>query len=206
MKTNSKILNQQKIWDKIAEKWNKFRKKKFKFVEEFLKNKKGQVLDLGCGSGRNFIKSENLKFYGVDFSEKMLEFSEKYAQKNNIDVELKKSDASDIPYENNFFDAVLCVAVLHCIESKLKREKVLQEIYRVLKQDCKALISVWSKNSPRVKNKPKEARVPWNVEGKKYYRYYYIYEKQELENELKKTGFKILKSWEGENIVFVVGK
>ena len=68
---------QEQVWDKIAKKWRTFREKTPLEVEEFLKRKRGKVLDLGCGSGRNFIKNKNIIFYGVDFSEKMLSFAEK---------------------------------------------------------------------------------------------------------------------------------
>ena len=42
--------SQEKIWDAIAEEWNRFRQKQVAEAIEFLKDKKGKILDLGCGS------------------------------------------------------------------------------------------------------------------------------------------------------------
>lgn len=197
-----KIPNQEKIWDKIAGHWTKFRNKPFPHIAKFLKKQKGKILDIGCGSGRNFIKSKNLYFYGIDFSKELLE----HAKKKNIAIELKKANATKIPFKENFFNAVIFNAVLHCIPKATDRKKSLQELYRVLKPKSQALISVWSRNSKRIKNKPKESLIPWTIEDKKYYRYYYIYDKKELLDLIEDTGFKILKSWEDENINVVVEK
>ena len=79
-------MNQQKVWNKIALEWNKFRIKPLKEVQEFLKNKKGNILDLGCGTGRNFIKINGL-IYGIDFSSKMIKFAKINAEKKDIKVE-----------------------------------------------------------------------------------------------------------------------
>jgi len=118
-------MNQEKVWNKISESWREFKTKISPAVENFLKDKKGKVLDVGCGSGRNFLKIDGLEWFGVDFSEKMLEYAKSNADKKGIKIELKKSKSSKLPYENNFFDCVLCVAVLHCIDSADERHLFL---------------------------------------------------------------------------------
>jgi ubiquinone/menaquinone biosynthesis C-methylase UbiE len=155
MKTNKSKLSQEEVWDEISKSWVEFRRTPKKAVREFLNKQEGKreikILDLGCGSGRHFIKSKNLKFYGVDFSEKMLEL----AEKKNIAVELKKSKASLIPFKDDFFDAGVFAAALHCIDSKGEREKALKELFRVLKPGAEAIITVINKQHKRVKNKIK---------------------------------------------------
>ena len=64
--------SQKQIWDDIASEWYKFKKNPSKNAEEFLKNKKGKILDLGSGSGRHLIKTKG-KLYLADFSEKMIQ-------------------------------------------------------------------------------------------------------------------------------------
>tara|TARA_Y100000310_G_C20617856_1_gene781628 strand:+ start:230 stop:847 length:618 start_codon:yes stop_codon:yes gene_type:complete len=203
-----KVPNQEKTWDKIAKPWKEFRVKIPQSVEKFLKNKKGKILDLGCGSGRNFAKISGLSWYGVDFSKQMLKYAKKRAEKLGINLdEIKKAEADNLPFEDNYFDAVLCYAVLHGIDGNKKRKKILKEIYRVLKSGGVGFVSVWGKKSPRLKNKTKECFVPWTTQlDKPTKRYTYIYNKDELEKEISKAGFEILNSWEERNINVVVKK
>ena len=192
---------QQEVWNGVALSWAEFRTRPVEEVKEFLKGKQGKVLDLGCGSGRNFIGNKELEFFGVDFSKKLLGIA-----KEKDYVELKKGTVDNIPYDNEFFDWVVFVRVLHCVEGRERREKTLKEIYNVLKKGGEAVISTIGRNNQRVKNKPKEGIMPWTVGRRKYERYNYIYDKEELEKELKKAGFKILQAWENQNINVVVRK
>lgn len=201
-----KTQNQEKTWDKIAEKWAIYRARSTELIEKFLKNKKGKVLDLGCGSGRNFIDNKKIKYYGLDFSKKMLEKAREKIQKEGLDCELKKAKAHRIPYTNNFFDAAIYIATLHCLKSKRQRIKSLKEIQRVLKPNARAFISVWSRNQERIKNKPKNSTVPWTIEGKKVYRFNYIYDVDELLEEINSVGLKFVKIWEDKNINVIVKK
>ncbi len=199
-----KIPNQKKVWNEIATPWKEMKTKPDMEVIEFLKNKKGEGLDLGCGSGRNFIKSKDYKLYGIDFSSEMLKFAKKYADKEKISVELKLMKNETIPYPKSYFDSAVFIRTLHYKQTKSKREKILKELKRVLKPNSQALITIWSRNNKRIKNKPSECLVPWTKDNRKYQRYTYIYDKQELQTLLKKIGFKVLDSYEDQNLVFVV--
>lgn len=191
------VPNQERVWDRIAIGWKTFRVNPVSNSLIFIKNCRGNVLDLGCGSGRNFIKIPG-KLYGTDFSSKMLGYARKYATKNKIPIILKKTRAEKLPFKDNFFDKIICIAVLHCITSEKKREKTLQEIFRVLKKGGKALITVWDKYQEKFKNEPKEIFRAWKVGDKKYNdrthnRYYYLYDKKEISALVKSVGFKIIK-------------
>ena len=190
-------MEQKEIWNNIALPWKTFRINPIKEVQEFLKDKKGNILDLGCGSGRNFQKI-NGTIYGIDFSENMLKHAKEYAKKNEINVKLEKAEADNLPFEDNFFDTAIFIAVLHCIPSEKEREKTLKELLRVLKPNSKALITVWDYDQKRFKNSKKESFVSWEHENTKYQRYYYLYDKQELLNLLEKVGFKIVKVMDQE--------
>ena len=204
-----KIENQEKVWDEIAPFWSKYKKiktnEKESLIESFI-SENDLVLDIGCGSGRNFINRG--KWHAIDFSKEMLKLAEKNAEAKKMKVVFEKSEADNLPFKDNLFDKVIMIATFHCIKTKEKREKTLKEIFRVLKQSGKILITVWNKNSKRWKNKPKEKLVSWNIAGKKVWRYYYLYTQEELINELEKTGFKIIKSSKDDsrNIVIEAGK
>jgi ubiquinone/menaquinone biosynthesis C-methylase UbiE len=197
------IMKQKEAWNKIAEPWKKYRQKPIKEVVDFLKKKKGRILDLGCGSGRNFVKISGT-IYGIDFSKKMLEMAKETAKRKKIKAILKESEAHKLPFKNNFFDAAIFIAVLQCIETPKKREKSLKELFRVLKPGADAIIRVWNKDQKRFKNKKKEILVSWEDRGK---RYYYLYDKKELEDLLKTTGFEVIKAIKpNENLLFIVRK
>lgn len=189
-------MEQEQVWNKISAWWNKFRQKPVPEVEEFLKDKKGKILDLGCGSGRNMIANPDVSYYGVDFSEEMLKFAEKNAGGKKIRAVFLKEEIGKekLPFKTDFFDAVICISTIHLIESAEKRKKALEELYRVMKRGAEAMISVWNKNSdPKLNDiAGKEACINWKQQEINYPRYYYFYDKEELENLLKKIGFKIL--------------
>ncbi len=201
---DEKELTQEEVWDEIAKPWQEFKDNPLKEVIEFLKNKKGKILDLGCGSGRNFVKG--CKIYGTDFSDKMLEYAQQRARKLKIKVKQKKADTTKLPFKDDFFDSAICIAVLHCIEKNTDRKKTLRELFRVMKKGGEALIMVWSKKHRVLKNKERECFITWQVGKKKYPRYTYIFDKKELENLLKEVGFKILKSWEDDKNINIIVK
>lgn len=221
-------MGQEYVWNIIAEKWAEFRNKTPSEVQEFLKNKKGKILDLGCGSGRNIIPSDKLKYYGVDFSSEMLKIAEKNSLNKKIPAVFIKADIGKekLPFKSNFFDAAVFISALHCIEPSAEREKALRELFRVMKKNSEAMITVWRKDAmiEQWKNKKimdfnfnykdsKEMFVNWKKDGVNYERYYYFYDEKELESSLKKAGFKIIKPelknddfLSRKNIVFYIKK
>ena len=194
---------QQGVWNNIAEEWHKFKKNPGRGVEDFLKYKKGKILDLGSGSGRNLTKIKDTEIYLVDFSEKMLKLAEKKAKNQRIKIKTQQADITKLPFKDNFFDSAIAIASFHCLNKK-QQKKAAKELFRVLKPKSEALIAVWNKESKRFKNSPKEKYVNWRDKG---LRYYYLFEEEEIYDLFKKAGFKIKKKVESEvNIVFVAKK
>lgn len=199
-------MNQKKVWDSIAKDWQDYRKEPFQEAVQFLKKQKGKILDLGCGSGRHILELNNSEIYAVDFSKEQISYAKQKVKKMKTKVNFEVADAEKLSFKNNFFDAVIFINTLHCIESSEKRKNSLKEIYRVLKPKSQALISVWSRKQKRLKNKPTESFIPWTANGEKYLRYTYIYGQDELTNLLKSIGFKIINVKEDENIFVIVEK
>jgi len=199
LKTNKKP-NQEIVWDSIAKPWKTYVVKKIPIVEEFLKDKSGLIIDLGCGTGRNMIPNEKITYYGVDFSKGQLEQAKKYIKKNKVNCKLFESKLNKLPeeFKNNTFDYGLFMASLHCIESEEERILALKELYRVLKPNSQALISVWNSEDKRfshIKNKG-DIYMSWKENNIPHMRHYYLYKKEEIINLLKSAGFKILKLYE----------
>src|SRR3989344_8242753 len=196
-------MNQEQVWDSLAESWNNFRQKS---SEEELFNldwKKGRLLDIGCGNCRNLLYFKNLELYGIDFSSKMIEQSKKFCNKHNLKINLIKVDMGKIPFKNDFFDYCLSLASLHHV-NKEDADKVLNEIYRILKKDGQCFISVWNKYLKFI-FKSKETYIPWKQKDKVFQRYYYLYSYFEFKRLLLKNKFKIIKSGNffDKNITFL---
>jgi len=199
-------MNQEKVWDILAESWNNFRQKIYEKELYHLNWKKGKLLDIGCGNCRNLLPFKNLELYGIDFSSKMLEQSKKFIKKHNLKVNLKKADMKKIPFKDNFFDYCLNINSLHHVNKK-NAEKALKEIYRILRKNGQCLISVWNKY-PNFLFRKKETYFTWKQKDKIYRRYYYLYNYFELKKLLLKNKFKIMKSGKifDKNIKFLIQK
>ena len=209
------ITEQEKAWNELAKVWKGYRTRPFKDVEALLSllssSKKGKILEIGCGNCRNLLPFAKAGFecYGIDFSKEMLKFAEQFARKNEVRIQLKQARAEKLPFKSNSFDYVLNIAVLHHLK---KKEQVLavKEMFRILKPEGKALISVWNKLNPKFWKflLKKEIFIPWKINDKTCWRYYYFFSFWELKKLIKKAGFKIIKSSSpfARNISFIIKK
>ena len=215
---------QQEVWNAIAEGWSGWRNRARKDVIQLSKDwKRGKLLDIGCGSGRNlfYFASKGFDFYGVDFSKNMIGEAAKNLEKSGIDTKTRQkkerlvvADMADIPFGDKFFDYCVSIASFHHLP-KEKQEQGLNEIKRVLKKDGECIISVWNKYSfkrPGFWFSPKETFVAWkrreNGALKPYNRYYYLFSYSEFKKLVLKSGFQIKKSsgrFE-ENVTFLIKK
>ena len=109
----------------------------------FSRDGKSKVLDLGCGAGRHviFMANENIDTYGIDISDEGIEHTEELLKAKGLTADLKVASVAQIPYDNEFFDGLICYGVLYyCKRAEI--QKAAREIYRVLKPGGKALIVV----------------------------------------------------------------
>ncbi|MEK6835543.1 MAG: class I SAM-dependent methyltransferase, partial [Nanoarchaeota archaeon] len=188
------MYDQEVIWDILADSWHNFRNKPDP-ISIYFRNKyakiPGKIIDLGCGNCRNLILFKGYECYGVDFSSNMLEKAKIISKKFNLKIKLKKSNLVSLDFKNNFFDYALMIASLHHIKTNELRFTALKELYRVLKKDGIALITVWNKWQLRFLFSRKNSHVKWHKKDKIYYRYYYLFNYFELKRLIKRAGFKI---------------
>ncbi len=125
----------QKTYTEAVDKVGLWQSEKIIFDKYISKNAK--ILDLGCGAGRttiNLFKSGYCNIIGLDISDKFIEFAKNYCLKNNLGISFINGDATNLPFDNEQFDAVIfSYNGMMCIPGQKNRDKVLKETYRVLK-------------------------------------------------------------------------
>lgn len=68
-----------------------------------------QILEVGCANGYNLMymnKKYGISGYGIDPSQKAVEYGNAFAENERIPVALKQGFADALPYENESFDMV----------------------------------------------------------------------------------------------------
>ncbi|MDO8556064.1 MAG: class I SAM-dependent methyltransferase [Nanoarchaeota archaeon] len=192
--------NQQVVWDKIAPYWVKVKQRKYRSIEqmyqEVLKDwKKGMLLDVGCGGGRDAVvfARDGFEVTAVDFSSGMLAEAEKRIKRENIKVKLVQADAIHLPFADASFEYVWCCNVMSTIVGAEHRQQAFNELYRVLKPGSEAVIGVWNKLQKRFVLKPKEINLPWKAGNEIVMRTYAHFFPWELKRCLRKAGFSIVK-------------
>jgi phosphatidylethanolamine/phosphatidyl-N-methylethanolamine N-methyltransferase len=94
----------------------------------------GRVLEIGVGNGNHLKYYPSHQITGIDTSENMLTQARKY-QKDNI--QLLKMNGEALSFPNEAFDYIILSHVIAVVDDP---EKVLEEVYRVLKPCGKVFI------------------------------------------------------------------
>ncbi len=107
------------------------------------------VLDVGCGYGKYIAElcGKAKQVFGIDSSKPMIEkaMQELGKEKN---VKLFLGDAEKMPFENDFFDFVICTR--NTFGNFLNQQNVLGEMRRVLKPGGKMFIGVYSQKAKKL--------------------------------------------------------
>lgn len=98
------------------------------------------ILDAGCGGGRNLIYflKNNYKVFGVDQNAAAIEQVRLLAER--LSPSLSKDNfqitgVENLPFPNESFDVVISSAFLHFATDERHFNKMLEEMWRVLKSD-----------------------------------------------------------------------
>lgn len=193
----------KQIYEYIASEFNVTRAYKWNWITDFINSlpKNSLIYDIGCGSGRN-MDYLNYQFIGFDNCESFIELC------RNKGLKVYYSEITDIRIRDNSADALICIATFHHLSTYDNRIKALQELKRIVKINGKILLSVWAKDQP------KKTRITFDKYGdnivfwkKKYPRYYYIFELDELKLLIDEVGLNIDNEfYDCGNNVFILSK
>lgn len=161
---------------------------RYRYVYKYLPNDTGKCLDVGCGGGHffKFIKQRGYIPFGIDLDHS--------SEKMNI----KRGDMGNVPYKNDFFDAIVSIDSLY-----LEPGDAFKEFYRVLKPNGVIIIHAPLPNSeqknilidePRkeLNNKDKSdvrPRTHWEKRHRQWYK------KGELASIAKTVGFRDIEEY-----------
>lgn len=128
------------------------------FIDYYNLDEGSKILDVGCAKGFMlydlFKLNSNLDLHGVDIS--------KYAIENSvteINHKLQVANATNLPYEDNFFDLVIAINTIHNLD-KAECATALKEISRVSKNNAFLTVDAYRNNEE------KQRMYAWNLTAK----------------------------------------
>ena len=195
------------VYNQIAMHFKNTRSYSWSWITEFVHSfpKTSLLYDIGCGSGRN-MNYKDYNFIGVDNCDEFLSICRSNGQ------QVVKASMTNIPLHDKSCDGIMCIAAFHHLSTPERRVQALQEMKRLLKDDGRILLSVWSIKQPektrRKFTKYGDTMVPWkNHDGTHHDRYYYIFKICELYHLFETVHLRIVKhTWEVGNEVFMLAK
>ena len=103
-------------------------------LDQFMKNRYSEtdlILDAGCGSGRNFKFMSSLGFNitGCDIKKDEITKLKQDYPTHNLDI----SNLDNLQYPTDYFNHIICNAVLHFAKNEIEFKQMMSELYRVLK-------------------------------------------------------------------------
>jgi SAM-dependent methyltransferase len=149
---NSLVQKTIDDYNRIAPLWSR---KRWKVPSDILALKRylhdgDTILDLGCGIGflYEIIDPARHHYIGIDASKGQIEEAKKRYPK--ADFRLTKPFSFE--FAGDSFDAVFCLSTIHHIPANF-RNRFLQEIKRILKQNGTLIISAWNVDESRIKER-----------------------------------------------------
>lgn len=128
------------FYNQTAEHFSSTRYKSWPSVTQFVNSLESNttILDAGCGNGKNMLIRSDLKWTGCDISSELLKICKDKGLDNVIECNI-----INLPFDNNTFDNLISIAVVHHISDFQNRVNACQEFIRVVKSGGKIFIQVW---------------------------------------------------------------
>ncbi|CZS99980.1 hypothetical protein WAI453_003436 [Rhynchosporium graminicola] len=196
------------VYEQIASHFSSTRYKPWPIVESFLQSvAPGSIgLDIGCGNGKYLAVNKDVFIIGSDRSSNLVKIATQHEPHSAV-----VADSLSLPHQDGRFDFAICIAVVHHLSTRARRAEAIAAILRCLEARGKALVYVWAleqKGSRRGWDEggEQDVMVPWvlktgkkKVEGKvepekTFQRYYHLYKKGELDEDVVNVGGEVVES------------
>jgi ubiquinone/menaquinone biosynthesis C-methylase UbiE len=136
-------INNKIDFNVYANNYDKHRVADLKLVDVAIKSlnidTNHRILDFGCGTGNYLSAMQNRNFnclFGLDHSNEMCKIA---IEKTNLNI--LQGSHFNIPFENEYFDAIMIIDVIHFIEDI---HKLLSEFCRISKTKSRVFIATQS--------------------------------------------------------------
>ncbi|KAJ1633950.1 S-adenosyl-L-methionine-dependent methyltransferase [Pavlovales sp. CCMP2436] len=137
------------VYERIARSWHGTRYKAWPRVEAFARTlpRGSLVADVGAGNGKNLPACTWTgvgNAAGPSFpiaSDLSLELCKICAERS---YQVAAADVTRLPFRTGVFDAVLCIAVLHHLSTRARREAACAECCRLLLPGGRAVFYAWA--------------------------------------------------------------
>ena len=112
----------------------------------FPNSKNKNLLEIGVGLGADHQKlaMSGFNMYGIDLTERAINYTKERLKLFSLQSELFVSDAENLPFEDEKFDFLYSWGVIH---HSPDTNRAVKEIYRVLKKGGEARIMIYHKYS-----------------------------------------------------------
>lgn len=102
---------------------------------QLLQDKRGKnILDLGCGTGRNILPLVKADFnvWGIDISTRAIAEAKTRLQEEHLQADIKVGDFyTTLPYPDDFFDGVLSIKAMHHARRN-EIDNLIKELKRIM--------------------------------------------------------------------------
>ena len=203
---NINVANQYNL---ISNSFDNSRVRIWNNVKEFLntKNNNEELLDCGCGNGKNMIYANKIGYVteGFDISDNLLDI----CRQKNLNVFYH--DVLDLKLTQKY-DKIIAIAILHHLKSVEEQILSINNLLDCLKDGGTLLVSFWSKeknfnNNEYSKNavdyrdfKVGPNIVDWKLDkNNTAKRFYYIHDYDSIINLVNKVNHKYIIYWEMQN-------
>ncbi|QSE97978.1 class I SAM-dependent methyltransferase [Fulvivirga lutea] len=139
------------------------------------------LLDAGCGEGRNLTYFENrgLNIYGCDTNLMAIKMA-RMSHKNIPSENLLNSSIEDLELPEQYFDAIICTAVMHFAKDEKHFHQMLDKLVLLLKNEGILFIRM---------------ATDVGIQSKQSNGFTYLLPESDIENTFTKRGLQFIEPW-----------